>query len=77
MNLESLEVFRTKKSVIKDQLYLGLDVALPRLQRSGQIEYVSMRKQQGTTRWSVTLSSKIIWSHAINFIALCGANLVS
>ena len=30
-----------------------------------------------STRWSTTLSSKVNLPHAINFRALCGANLVT
>ena len=30
-----------------------------------------------TTRWSTTLASKVNLPHAINFRALCGANLVT
>ena len=38
---------------------------------------IVMIRWTGLARWSTTLSSKVNSPHAINFGALCGANMVT
>ena len=37
----------------------------------------SQRVRYITSRWSTTISSKVNWSHAIDLMALCGANVAT